>query len=138
MITGGLLKLSNHEHDHNHSHNHDHNHDHDHDHHHHEAGLSPEHTTKDHQEAVLRDAALQNDKKDLIGVLTQRFGSVTDEVVEKINEVTDLNRMDKLFVVAVNAADWDIFVEELRTGKDSFKIIGEEFNPLAKVQKPKE
>lgn len=96
------------------------------------------HTTHEHEE-MLRNAALQADKKDLIAVLNQRFGAITDEVVAKIEEVTDLNRMDKLFVVAVNAADWKVFATELvGDGKDSFKIIGEDFNPLAKIQKTQE
>lgn len=116
--------------------NHDHKHSHTH--HSHPGDLHPGHTTKDHQEALFRQAALETDKQDLIGILKQRFGFVTDEVVEKINEITDLNRMDKLFIVAVNAADWDVFVTELTEGKDSFKIIGEEFNPLAKIQKPQQ
>lgn len=89
-------------------------------------------------EEMMRNAALREDKKDLIEVLKQRFGFVTEEVVAKIEEIKELDVMDRLFVVAVNAADWDIFVTELKEGKNSFKIIGEEFNPLSKIQKPKE
>ncbi|HLR80437.1 MAG TPA: hypothetical protein VK119_07630 [Bacillota bacterium] len=44
--------------------------------------------------------------------------------------IEDLNVLDRLFLVAVNAANWDVFVAELNEGKDSFKIVGDGFNPL--------
>jgi hypothetical protein len=84
---------------------------------------------------MMRNAALESDKRDLIEILQGRFGQVTDDIKQKIIEVSDLDVMDRLFVVAVNAANWGVFVKELYEGKDSFKIIGEEFNPLANIQK---
>jgi hypothetical protein len=87
---------------------------------------------------MMRNAALESDKKDLVGILHDRFGHMTEGVKQKILEVQDLDVMDRLFVVAVNAANWEIFVKELYEGKDSFKIIGEDFNPLAEIQKKKD
>lgn len=84
---------------------------------------------------MMRNAALESDKKDLVNILLDRFGQVTEEVKQKILDVSDLDVMDRLFVVAVNAANWDVFVKELYDGKDSFKIIGEDFNPLADIQR---
>lgn len=84
---------------------------------------------------MMRNAALEADKRDLVDILQDRFGQVTEEIKQKIIAVNDLDVMDRLFVVAVNAANWEVFVKELNEGKDSFKIIGEDFNPLADVQK---
>lgn len=84
---------------------------------------------------MMRNIALRSDKTDLVEILNNRFGTVTDNVKQKIIEVNDLDVMDRLFVVAVNAANWEVFVKELFEGKDSFKIIGEDFNPLADIQK---
>ncbi|HJV46073.1 MAG TPA: hypothetical protein VJ824_10165 [Bacillota bacterium] len=89
-------------------------------------------------EEMMRNMALAEDKRDFLNVLEQRFGAVPDDIVKKIEAITELDVMDRLFLVAVNAASWDIFVTELNEGKDSFKIIGENFNPLAKVQEKKE
>lgn len=45
--------------------------------------------------------------------------------------IQDLDVLDRLFLVAVNAANWDVFEAELNEGKDSFKMVGDGFDPLA-------
>jgi len=84
-------------------------------------------------EQLMRSQALEADKIDLIHILTDRFGSVPEDVLRKLEAISELDVMDRLFLVAVNAAEWSIFVTELNDGQHSFKIIGEDFNPLAKT-----
>jgi len=69
--------------------------------------------------------------EDLLGLIQMRFGEVPKNVREQIMAIDDLNVLDRLFLVAVNAANWDVFVNELNAGKYSFKIVGDGFNPLA-------
>lgn len=89
-------------------------------------------------EEIMRNRALAADKVDLVEFLKTRFGSVPETVQKKIEEIDDLNVTDKLFLAAATAADWEIFLNQLYAGKDSFKIIGEEFDPVAKTQNHKE
>jgi hypothetical protein len=44
-----------------------------------------------------------------------------------------MNTLQRLSLAAANAANWDIFLEELQSGKESFRLLGEEFNPLADI-----
>ncbi|AOZ91916.1 hypothetical protein [Paenibacillus crassostreae] len=84
-------------------------------------------------EEIMRNNALKSDMTDLLGILNTRFGSIPEDVELKVRAISDLDVMDRLFLVAVNAADLDVFVSELYEGQQSFKIIGEDFNPLAKT-----
>lgn len=85
-------------------------------------------------EQIMRNNALKSDATDLLGILNTRFGSIAQDVQLKITEISDLDVMDRLFLVAVNAASMAVFVTELFEGQHSFKIIGEDFNPLAKAK----
>ena len=76
------------------------------------------------------DALLVDDREDLIAVLRMRFGSLSGEIIEKIYEINEYGILQRLILAAANAANWHIFEEELLASKDSFRILGEEFNPL--------
>ncbi|KOP82757.1 hypothetical protein ACFFHH_05505 [Cytobacillus solani] len=76
------------------------------------------------------DALLVNDREDLIAVLRMRFGSLSGEIIEKIYEINEYSTLQRLILAAANAANWAVFEEELLASKDSFRILGEEFNPL--------
>jgi hypothetical protein len=76
------------------------------------------------------EGLLVDDREDLITVLQMRFGQVTGEIIEKVYEINDMNTLQRLILSAANAPCWDVFVEELGAGKRSFRIVGENFNPL--------
>lgn len=73
----------------------------------------------------------QNDREDLLALLEMRFGPVPDDVREVIGRNEDLNDLQRLIIAACNAAEWEVFVEELHAGQGSFKLTGERFNPVA-------
>ncbi|WP_066062350.1 hypothetical protein [Neobacillus soli] len=81
------------------------------------------------------DSLLVDDREDLIAILRMRFGDNPGEMIQQIYDIDDMNMLQRLILVAANAPNWDIFVEEFQTGKDSFRLLGEEFNPLANILK---
>lgn len=81
------------------------------------------------------DSLLVDDREDLIAVLRMRFGEIPGEMVQDIYEIDDMNMLQRLILAAANATNWTIFLEEFQSGKDSFKLLGEEFNPLADILK---
>ncbi|MDQ6597598.1 hypothetical protein E2K98_05895 [Bacillus salipaludis] len=76
------------------------------------------------------DALLVDDREDLIAVLRMRFGSIPGEMIEDIYGIVDMNALQRLILSAANAANWDVFLEEFNEGRDSFRLLGEKFNPL--------
>jgi hypothetical protein len=76
------------------------------------------------------DTLLVDDREDLIAVLRMRFGRISGDVIERIYEISDMNTLQRLILAAANAANWDVFREELAAGDESFKLLGEGFNPL--------
>ncbi|MDP4103839.1 MAG: hypothetical protein Q8935_02705 [Bacillota bacterium] len=76
------------------------------------------------------DAFLVDDREDLINVLQMRFGGINGAIIERIYEIDDMNTLQHLILAAANAVSWDVFVEELSAGERSFRILGENFNPL--------
>ncbi|MCM2532025.1 hypothetical protein NDK43_06000 [Neobacillus pocheonensis] len=76
------------------------------------------------------EALLVDDREDLIAVLQLRFGNITGEFIEKIYEIGDMNTLQRLILSAANAANWNVFLEEFNAGRDSFRLVGENFNPL--------
>ncbi|MDM5189127.1 hypothetical protein QUF99_17995 [Bacillus sp. DX4.1] len=76
------------------------------------------------------DAMLIDDREDLIAVLRMRFGEVSGEIIEKIYDINDMNSLQRLILAAANAMNWNVFLEELQAGKDSFRLLGEDFNPI--------
>jgi hypothetical protein len=76
------------------------------------------------------DTMLVDDREDLIAVLRMRFGQISGEIIEKIYDINDMNSLQRLIIAAANASKWEVFRAELYSGEDSFKLLGEEFNPL--------
>lgn len=73
---------------------------------------------------------LVDDREDLIAVLRMRFGVISGEIIEKIYQIDDMNTLQRLILTAANAANWGVVLEELQAGDDSFRLLGEEFNPI--------
>jgi hypothetical protein len=80
------------------------------------------------------EAFLEVDREDLLAILSLRFGDVPSSITDQINAITKNSTLERLITVAANAASWEIFVSELLHGKESFKILGEAFNPLANAE----
>lgn len=76
------------------------------------------------------DALLVDDREDLIAVLQMRFGTIPGEMIEQIYKINDMNTLQRLILSAANAANWDVFLEDFNVAKDSFRILGESFNPI--------
>ncbi|WML39965.1 hypothetical protein RCG19_22830 [Neobacillus sp. OS1-2] len=81
------------------------------------------------------DPMLVDDREDLIAVLRMRFGEISGDMIQHIYEIDDMNTLQRLILAAANAASWNVFLEELQSGEYSFKILGEEFNPLSEILK---
>jgi hypothetical protein len=81
------------------------------------------------------DGLLVDDREDLIAVLRMRFGHLTGEMIEEIYEINDMNTLQRLILSAANAASFEVFDEEFRAGRASFKLLGENFNPLGDMLK---
>ena len=77
-----------------------------------------------------KHADFVDDREDLIFLLRLRFGEVEPEVIEAIYEMDDLETIDRLILVAANAPEFRVFLEELNEGRGSFRIMGERFNPI--------
>ena len=81
------------------------------------------------------DPLLIDDREDLIAVLRMRFGAISGAMIQGIYEIDDMNTLQRLILAAANAPNWQIFLEEFQSGNDSFRLLGEEFNPLADILK---
>lgn len=73
---------------------------------------------------------LFDDREDLIALLQMRFGKLSGELIEKIYEIKEMNTLQRLILLAANAADWPVFLEEFYAVKDSFQLADETFTPL--------
>jgi hypothetical protein len=80
--------------------------------------------------SMNNEAMLIDDREDLITVLQMRFGSLPEEMIHQIYEIGDYHILQRLILAAANAANWDVFLEEFKAGEDSFRLLGEDFNPL--------
>lgn len=79
--------------------------------------------------------ALKIDKEDLLAVLHMRFGDIPAAVREKVENIDKLDTVERLIIVAANVPTWDVFLQELKEGKDSFRVAGQMYDPLANEQK---
>ncbi len=79
--------------------------------------------------ASQEEEILIEDRRDVLEVLSMRFGTVPEDIMRQIEAVRQPEAMQRLILVAANAADWDVFLEELREGEASFRILGERFDP---------
>jgi len=77
-----------------------------------------------------KDAMLVDDREDLIAVLRMRFGDIPGEMIEEIYQIDDMNTLQRLILAAANAVSWSVFKEEMQAGNDSFRLLGEGFNPI--------
>lgn len=84
------------------------------------------------------DALLIEDREDLIAVLQMRFGTIPGEMIEQIYAINDMNTLQRLIISAANVANWDVFLEDFNTGRDSFRLLGESFNPIRDLVKGRE
>ena len=77
-----------------------------------------------------QEAAIGDDREDLIEILSMRFGSVSPEILEAIYQLNDFDTIERLILIAANAPNMNTFVEELKQGEGNFRIVGERFNPI--------
>ncbi|MEX2460322.1 MAG: hypothetical protein WD469_03330 [Paenibacillaceae bacterium] len=73
---------------------------------------------------------LAQDQGDVLEILRMRFRDVPDEIVEKITSIQQLEVLQRLILVAANATNWTIFLEELQENESSFRLLGERFDPI--------
>lgn len=76
------------------------------------------------------DVMLVQDREDLLAVLRMRFGEVPADVIQFIYEIDDYHQLQRLILTAANSQDWHVFIEELQAPSDTYKIVGERYNPL--------
>lgn len=88
--------------------------------------------------SMENDAMLIDDREDLIAVIRMRFGDIPGKMVEEIYEIQDMSTLQRLILAAANASSWEVFLEEFQAGTQSFRLVGEDFNPLAKIIKGKD
>ncbi|GHH98374.1 hypothetical protein [Neobacillus kokaensis] len=84
------------------------------------------------------DTTLVEDREDLIAVLRMRFGTVSGELIEQIYKIDDMNTLQRLILAAANAANWNVFKNDLQAGENSFRLMGEDYNPLRDFLKGRE
>lgn len=80
-----------------------------------------------------KESMLVEDREDLIAVIQMRFGNVPGEMIEEIYQIDDSQSLQRLILAAANAHSFEVFLDELKNGRDSFRIAGEEFNPLSNL-----
>ena len=69
------------------------------------------------------DDILSVDKADLMALITMRFQAArSSTVAERVAEIDNSDVLERLILVAANAATWEIFVEELADADQSFRI----------------
>lgn len=76
------------------------------------------------------EEVITQDLEDLMEILKMRFGSVSPDTLEAIHQITDFATVSRLILVAANSPTMRVFKEELKQGKDSFRIVGDRFNPI--------
>lgn len=76
------------------------------------------------------EASFVQDREDLLALLRMRFDSIPTGVIEAIYNISSLDRLERLILVAANAPVFKIFLEEMEESEDSFRIMGERFNPI--------
>lgn len=76
------------------------------------------------------EANIVEDREDLLSILKMRFGEIPPKVIEEIYDVTSYETLERLILVASNVPSLKIFLEELKEGEGSFRILGDRFNPI--------
>ncbi len=75
---------------------------------------------------------LRTDKEDLTAIIELRFGVIPPEVQKRIDWFPHREMIERMIVVAANAATWETMLEELFEDRESFRIVGEQFNPTGR------
>ncbi len=73
--------------------------------------------------------SLQIDREDLTAIIELRFGEIPQDVQNRIESIKKREILERMIVVAANAASWKLLMEEMFEEQDSFRIVGEQFNP---------
>lgn len=84
------------------------------------------------------ERALKTDKEDLLAILQMRFGEVPEEVRETIEQIDKLETLERFILVAANVPTWETFLQELKEGQDSFRLVGQMYDPLANREKKRQ
>lgn len=79
--------------------------------------------------AANEEEMLALDQADVLEILRMRFQTIPEEIVNEIRSTQQLDVLQRLILVAANAADWQVFLEELHEGETSFRLLGERFDP---------
>jgi hypothetical protein len=77
----------------------------------------------------LETLAIQTDREDLHAILELRFGEIPKFVRDRIESIDNRQTLERMIVVAANATAFETVIEELFQERDSFRIVGEQFNP---------
>lgn len=83
------------------------------------------HAHEDHEKRMLKQ-----DLEDLLALLEMRFGQIPPDVLARIEGIDKTDTMQRLILVAANAADWDVFLQELEAGDAAFKLVGDHLSPI--------
>jgi hypothetical protein len=70
---------------------------------------------------------LREDVVDLRAVLVMRFGGIPDDVEADLLALEDIERTNRLVLVAANAPDLDAFRAEIHSDIPAFRILSESF-----------
>lgn len=82
-----------------------------------------------------KDTMLIDDREDLIAVIQMRFGEVPSDMIQQIYEIDDMNTLQRLILAAANASSWSVFKQDFQFRENSFRLLGEDFNPLGDMLK---
>lgn len=85
--------------------------------------------------SMEEDAQFIQDREDLISILRMRFGEIPAKMIDAIYTLDELDTIDRLILVAANAPSYEVFQEEMSADKDSFRIVGERFNPISETNR---
>lgn len=80
-----------------------------------------------------KEADFVEDREDLIAILKMRFSYIAPGVISAIYEISELDTLERLILVAANAPNLKVFLEELEEGSGNFRILGERFNPIEQL-----
>ncbi|SER64168.1 hypothetical protein SAMN04487944_107110 [Gracilibacillus ureilyticus] len=80
-----------------------------------------------------QEAQIGDDRQDLLEILRMRFGAIPPSLEEQLYQLQDYATLERLILVAANAPTLQVFIEEVNEGNDSFKIVGDRFNPLQQL-----
>ena len=84
--------------------------------------------------SFIDDPMVIQDREDLIAVLRMRFGEAPGEIIQQIYEINEMDQLQRLILAAANASSWEVFLEEFQQPEDSFRIVGEQFDPIRNFQ----